>query len=99
MARTYNKAGSKTKSAAPKQAASADSAVKKAAPAAQAKEPAAKSTAGEKAKEPVKKAVMAAPDKQVMKQVVYQPASQILTREVDPSESFSIGDDMPIYYL
>lgn len=94
MARTYNKSGSKTKSAA-----SADSAVKKAVPVAEKKEAVAKSEAGGKAKEPVKKAVMAAPEKQVMKQVVYQPASQILTREVDPSESFSIGDDMPVYYL
>ncbi len=98
MARTYNKSGSKTGTASPKQTA-AESAVKKAAVSTAAKETAAKPSAREKVKEPLSKAVMAAPEEQVMKKVVYQQASQILTREVDPSESFAIGDDMPIYYL
>ena len=43
--------------------------------------------------------VIASPDKEVLQKIVYQPSSQILTREVDPSESFGVGDDMPIYYL
>lgn len=45
------------------------------------------------------KTVISAPDKDVLQKIVYQPSAQILTREVDPSESFGIGDDMPIYYL
>ena len=43
--------------------------------------------------------VIASPDKEVLQKIVYQPSSQILTREVDPSESFGVGDDMPVYYL
>ncbi|MBQ8956595.1 MAG: hypothetical protein IJ075_06470 [Lachnospiraceae bacterium] len=43
--------------------------------------------------------VISSPDKSVMQKIVYQPSSQILTREVGPDETFGIGDDMPIYYL
>ena len=45
------------------------------------------------------KSVITAPAKEVVKQIVYQPSSQILTREAAPDETFGIGDDMPIYYL
>ncbi|MBO5551942.1 MAG: hypothetical protein J5966_08285 [Lachnospiraceae bacterium] len=53
------------------------------------------------ARVPVKAAesVIASPGEEVMQKIVYQPSSQILTREADPSESFGVGDDMPIYYL
>lgn len=53
------------------------------------------------AEEPVKaeEAVIEAPEEQMMKQIVYEPSSQILTRDVKPNESFGVGDDMPIYYL
>ena len=43
--------------------------------------------------------VIAAPDDEVMQKIVYQPSSQILTRQADPNEAFGVGDDMPIYYL
>ena len=43
--------------------------------------------------------VIAAPDKAVAGTIVYSPASQILTREAAPNESFAIGDSMPVYYL
>lgn len=42
--------------------------------------------------------VIAAPSAAIG-QIVYQPSSQILTRNVGPNESFGVGDDMPIYYL
>ena len=88
MARTYNKSRN-TKPASAKSVQTAPekmAEVKKAAPA------------------PVKheapsKTVIAAPEKEVLRQIVYQPSSQILTREVGSDEAFAIGDDMPIYYL
>lgn len=84
MARTYNKSKNvKTAPAKSAPAAEEKTAVVKPAP----------------PKAAPAKAVIAAPDKEVVKQIVYQPSAQILTRDVDASETFAIGDDMPIYYL
>ena len=103
MARTYNKNKSGSAKEAPAkavQAAAPAKTVSAASPAASEKAPA----PSVKKAAPVKKAasakaVIASPDKKVMQQIVYEPCAQILTREVDASETFAIGDDMPIYYL
>ncbi|MBQ7584573.1 MAG: hypothetical protein IJT24_08170 [Lachnospiraceae bacterium] len=93
MARTYNKPGS-AKAAAPK-TAETPAEKTEARPAA----PAVKKAAAPVKQEAPAKSVIAAPDKEVIKKIVYQPSAQILTREADPSETFGVGDDMPIYYL
>lgn len=55
--------------------------------------------ASETAAPAARSSVIAAPDKAVAGTIVYSPASQILTREAAPNESFAIGDSMPVYYL
>lgn len=61
------------------------------------KKPQAKKTPAKKT--PVKKAsVVTGTSKEVMDKIVYQSSSQILEREVEPNESFYVGDSMPIYF-
>lgn len=96
MARTYNKSGSKAKTPAVRPAE------KKTVPAPETvvtesvvkeEKPARPKSANTKPKQ------TSAPTSKPAGSIVYQPSSQILTRAVDPSETFAIGDDMPIYYL
>ena len=89
MARTYNKPGSiKAKPVQAEEAAEAKPIA-----------PVIKKASAPVSPEAPAKSVIAAPSKEVVKQIVYQPSSQILTRDAAPDETFGIGDDMPIYYL
>ena len=92
MARTYNKPGS-----APADA-SETLQEKKAAEKTAVVRPVKKVSAPVR-QETTEKTVIAAPDEKLMEKIVYQPSSQILTRDTETNESFGIGDDMPIYYL